>query len=199
MSLRRPVRESAAQPGFPERSQVGGGELGAADVVAPVVDERESAEQRLDGGQAGSLVHVAGREQLAQGRDGREIAELALVAGHAPEQRVPHVPVRVNEARQHDGAASVDHLSAGGLEVGADGNDRACLDVHVAAGDVPDRRVHRHHVGAANDELATRRQLARRRLGALALDGSGDPRRADRAHRRGAAQKGPSAHPGLHG
>jgi hypothetical protein len=161
MRLWRPIREATAQPGFPQRFQVGGGKLGAADVVAPVVDEREPAEQRLYGGQAGSLVHVVGREQLAQGRHGREVAELPLVARHAPEQRIPHVPVGVDEARQHDHIAPVDRLRAACLEAGANGDDGAVLHVHVGARHVAEGRVHRHHEGIADDDLAALRKAGR--------------------------------------
>ena len=173
--LRRAVGEAAADAGFPERAQVGVGEFGPADVVAPVVHEGDAAVQRLRGGEPGALVHVLGEIDLAEGGRSREVAVLALVARHAAQERVPHVPMRLDEARQHDHASAFYHLRAARRNVAADRDDCAAPYVHVGLGQVAGRGVHGHHVGVADHEFAPLGQLAR--LAAAAHE----PRAAARA------------------
>ena len=107
------VGEARAQAGFAQGPQVRLGEFGAADVVAPVVDEGDAGIDRLGRGQPGALVHVVGLVKPAERCGGAEIAVLRLVAGHAAQQRVPHVPVGLDEARQHDHALALDHRAPG--------------------------------------------------------------------------------------
>ena len=60
------------------------------------------------------------------------------------------MPRRVDDARSRRG------------DLRRDRDDRAVAHVHVAAREIADRRVHRQHGGAADDELAARRQRFRR-------------------------------------
>jgi hypothetical protein len=69
-------------------------------------------------------------------------------------QRGPHVPVRVDEARQHDGASPVDRRSPG-TQVRPDVDDCAVSYMNIGIGQISDVVVHAQHVSPANDELAT--------------------------------------------
>ena len=73
--------------------------------------------------------------------------------------------MRIDEARDADHPGAVDDLSRGRLDPLGDGDDRAVADMHVAAGEVGHGRIHGEHGGAADDELAARRQRRARRCG----------------------------------
>ncbi len=147
-------RESAAQPGLGERPQIGIGMLGAADIVTPVMHEGDAAVERFGRGQARAVIHVARQERLAQGRGGGKIAARGLVAGHAAQQRVPHMPMGLDQAGQRDHVPAVDHHRIRRGEAAADRDDRAVAQQDVAVGEVAERRIHGHHIGFADQQVA---------------------------------------------
>ena len=109
---RRAVREPRANTDFGKRAQRGFRVLGRADVVAPVVHERDARVHGLGRREPPGRVHVIGRVERADGARRRKVAVLLPVAGEAAQQRGPHVPVRFDEARQHEHAGAVDDFGA---------------------------------------------------------------------------------------
>ncbi len=79
----------------------------------------------LSGGWARTLVHVIRGHHRPEARDRREVAVRLLVAREAAEQCVPHMPVGLDESRQHDHVGGVDDLRIGSIHIGADRDDRA--------------------------------------------------------------------------
>ncbi len=67
-----------------------------------------------------------------------------------------------DKSGQGDHAFATDRGSGRRVERLSDGNDAAILYVDVAAGNVAECRVHRHHIGAADDEFSARRQRSDR-------------------------------------
>ena len=61
----------------------------------------------------------------------------------------------LDEARAGDHGAGVDHLRARGVQVRADGDDRAVAHVDVAVRQIADRRVHAQHEGVADEVFAS--------------------------------------------
>ncbi len=163
----------------------------AAHVVAPRVHERHAGIDRLGGGEPRALEDVVRRHLLAEARDGREITLFRLVARETAIERVPHVPVGLDQARHDDHAVAVDLLPAA-LDVLADRDDLAVLHVHGAARDVAERGVHGHDVRVDDGELAARRQSARSAFTAARLRHQRrgeEAARPGRAERRGAADE----------
>ena len=101
-----------------------------------------------------------------------------------------HMPVGLDQPRQHDRALALDRVRARRLQVLADRGDQAVLDVHVAADDVAGAGFHRHDVGVADDEIAARGSRA-------GCGGAGTwrgrPGNAKRAERGSQAQHGAAA------
>ena len=160
VALLWPVGEARAEPGLLQRAQIGPRVVGAPDIVAPVVHEGDAGIDRLGGGEPRALVDVVRRAQFAEQQRGAEIAVVGLLARHAAEQRVPHVPVRLDQARQHDHAAAVDGPRARRVEVLSDRDDDAVAHVNVAILDVA-VLLHRHHIGFADDDVAACREFRR--------------------------------------
>ena len=131
----------------------------AARIVAPRVHEGRPGIDRLGGRQTRALEDIIRGHLRAEARDRWEVTLFRLVARETAKQRVPHVPVGFDQARHDDHAAAVDLLAAA-CDVLADGHDRAVAHMHRAARDVAER-VHRHHIGVGNGELAARRQGGR--------------------------------------
>src|SRR2546422_8170105 len=77
--IRRPPRSTLFPYTTLFRSQARGGELGTANVVAPVVDEGESAVERFDRRQACALVHVVWREHRSEEHTSELQSRLHLV------------------------------------------------------------------------------------------------------------------------
>ena len=124
-------RPAAAQAGVVDGAQVGLGMCAASDVVAPRMNAGDAGVQRLDRREPRARIHVLRAHRAGEARDCREETVLALVAGHAAEQRVPHMPVRIDEAGHHDSALRVDHRRARCRHIRADRHDRAiftCTD-----------------------------------------------------------------------
>ena len=173
-----------------ERADIRLGMRRAAHVVAPGMHEGHAGIDRLRGGEPGALKDVAWGHLRPEPRHGREIAVLRPVAGEAAEQRVPHVPVGIDEARHHDHAGAVDPQPAS-RHIAADRDDRAVAHMHRAAGDVAEPGVHRHHIGIGDGELAARRQLRR---GAASRLGQRRQRHRDHSRDRSRAERGDPAH-----
>ncbi len=152
----RPIGPARAQARFLERANVRHGVVVAADIVALVVHRRGPRVDRLGRGQPSAVVHVFGAHHLAIRRGHREVSLFGLITGHGAEKRGPHVPVRVDQAGQHNHSARVENRGAGGFQVFPHGGNFAALDVHVAAGNVAERRVHRQYVAIADQELSPR-------------------------------------------
>ena len=70
----------------------------------------------------------------------------------------------IDEARHADHAVAGDHLRLRGIDLGGDRDNGTVAHVHVTARKIGNLGVHREHVGAADDEFATRRQLRDRAL-----------------------------------
>jgi hypothetical protein len=168
-----------------ERAHVGFGVRGAAHVVAPGMNVGGAGIDRLRRREPGPLEHVVRGHLRAEPGDGREIALLRLVAGEAAVERVPHVPVGVDEAGHDDHAGAVDPQAAAG-DVLADRDDVAVAHMDRPAGDVAERRVHGHHIGVGDGELAPRRE----RTAAARLS---DQRRGPQRGRTGRAEGGNAA------
>jgi hypothetical protein len=155
------LRPTAGMPGadadLRERAHVGFGMRGAAHVVAPGMNVGGAGIDRLGCGEPGALEHVVRGHLRAEPRDGREIALLRLVTGETAIERVPHVPVGLDEAGHDDHAVAVDPQAAAG-DVLADRDDVAVAHMDGPAGDVAERRVHGHHIGVGDGELTARRQ-----------------------------------------
>ena len=89
-------------------------------------------------------------------------AELALhdvaivlqraVRQHVAQEALPHVPVRIDEARHHDRVRSVDDLGIGRADVRPHRRDLAALDQHVGLLEVADRAVEREHAAALDQD-----------------------------------------------
>ena len=159
-ALRPAAGMAGADADLGERADVGLGMAGAAHVVTPGVNEGHPGIDRLRGGEPRALKDVVSVHLLAEARDGREVAFLRLVAGEAAKERVPHVPMGLDQARHDDHAGAVDPLPAA-LHVLADRDDLAVPDVDRPARDIAKRAVHGHHKGITDSELAARRQLRR--------------------------------------
>jgi hypothetical protein len=146
---------------------------------------------RFGGGKPGALEHVAGLVFDAEQSRGAEIAEFRLLARHAAQKRVPHMPVGFDQPGQYDRSAAVDHLGARCANALADGHDDSVLHMHIATGDVTEREIHCHDVGAADDEIPACGKSAAPRVRRFLARGAGFARRkrADRCKGRGAAQK----------
>jgi len=89
--------------------------------------------------------------------------------------------VRLDEARQHDHPAAFYHLRTAGLNVAADRDDRALAHVHVCVGQVAHARIHGHHVGVADKDLAALGKLSGRAARACAREicAPGESKRAE--------------------
>jgi hypothetical protein len=98
------------------------------------------------------------------------VVEQQPVGEEAAQRRLELVVVRVDEPGHHDASARVDDLRAGSAQVAAHRRDPLALDEHVGFGEVPDLRVHRHDVAAANQVAPARpAAIARRVVVALRL------------------------------
>ncbi len=157
-TLRPTAGMAGANTDLGERADVRLGVGRAAHVVAPGMHEGHSGIDRLRGRKPRALKDVIRSHLLAETRDGREIAFLRLVAGEAAVERVPHMPMGLDQAGHDDHARAVDLLPAA-LHILADRDDLAVAHVDRAAGDIAERAVHRHHMGIGDGEFAARRQL----------------------------------------
>ena len=112
MALRRAVGETRADAGLPQRPHDRARRYSrlrmlwhqSCTMVMPELIASAAA-SRVPWYMSSGVVIPAPRA-----RDGAEIAVLRLVARHAAQQRVPHVPVGLDQARQHDHAGAVDGL-----------------------------------------------------------------------------------------
>ena len=84
-----------------------------------------------------------------------EVVHIAVADQAASEAR-PQVKMRFDEPRQSDHVCPVDHFHSRRREVRADGNDQAVSDVHIAARQVANFRVHAHDVSVADNKLRAR-------------------------------------------
>ncbi len=138
-----------ANTGHRQRVDIGLGMGEAAHIVAPGVHERHSGVDRLRRREPRALKNVVRVHLLAEARDRREIAVFGLVAGETAKQRVPHVPMGLDQPGHDDHAGAVD-LRPAALHVLADRDDLAVPDVHRTAGNIAQRAIHRHHIGVGD-------------------------------------------------
>ena len=75
------------------------------------------------------------------------------VMGHATPDRVPHVPVHVDETRHRGSVLRVDDLRIISLDAGSDRSNRPVLDVDVTERQIPNPRIHADHLRAAEKKL----------------------------------------------
>ena len=164
-ALRGAVGEAAADAGVAHGGKLAVGVVRRADIVRPVVHRRAAGTQRLGGAEDDGAVAVLRRHELTQAVAHRKVAELVDIgADERPEQAGPEMPVGVDEARHADHAAAFDDLRLRRIDLGRDRDDRTVAHMHVAGREIVDLRVHGQHGGAADDELATRRQRRGRPL-----------------------------------
>ncbi len=122
--------------------------------MIPVVDRGNSRLQGLGECKPGRAIEVdrpvIGRQPALDG----EIVAARPIADQAAHEAIPQVPMRVDESRQQHHAVAGNHFGALGRNIVANGDDLAITDVHVGARLVAERRVHGHHIRAANDDVA---------------------------------------------
>ena len=197
-ALRGAVGEAAADAGVAHGGKLAVGVIRRADVMRPVVHRCAAGAQRLGGAEDDGAVAVLRRHELAQAVAHREIAELVDVGpDERPEQAGPEMPMGVDEARHADHAAAFDDLRLRRVDLRRDRDDRAVAHMHVAGREIVDLGVHGQHGGAADHELAARRQRCagafcgprRRRLREQSMR-----RSKQRTQRGGALEDRPPAH-----
>jgi len=126
-----------------------------------VVHGGDARQQAFGNAEPHADIGVLRRAKTADAQAGREVTLLGIVGtDDQPQRGAPQMPMRVDEARHYDHVAAVDHLRIGSIDVGADGDDCAVADMHIAAGQVAEVCVHRQDVAAAHNEFAARRQRA---------------------------------------
>ena len=123
------------------------GVVGRPQAVRPVHAGGHARVDRLDGREQVARVHVLRAEDLAPGQvvvD--EVLGEGPVGAVAAHRRLPHVPVGVDHARQHDAAGGIDLRGAvGHLEARSHRGDPLAADQHVGVGEDRVRVVHRQH------------------------------------------------------
>src|SRR5277367_5407986 len=92
-ALRGAVGETRAQPRFAQGLEVGIGVAWTTDVMTPIMDVSDAVIDSLGAGEPRALIHIVREEFLTEHCCRSEIAKFRLVPRHAPEQRVPHVPM----------------------------------------------------------------------------------------------------------
>ena len=136
--------EHRAQPRVEQCGDRGVTVLRGVHVVRPVEQRGDSAVQRLHRVDEVAGVGVFGREESAQPemQSGHVLPERP-VGRDAAQERLPGVPVRVDEPGHDHRAGAVDDLRVDVAEVGADRLDRVAGHEDVGAGEVTERVVHR--------------------------------------------------------
>ena len=133
-------------PASCEALDPGVGMIGRVVDVRPVDERGDAGVDALERPGQVAGVDVLGAVQRREAVEHlHEVVVERGVGGAVADRRLPRVPVRVDEAGDHDVTRDVDHLGVGG-EVLPHLNDRVALDQDVAARDVPELRVHREHV-----------------------------------------------------
>ena len=98
-------------------------------------------------------MHVLGPVDRREGvQDLDEVVIEGGVGRAAADRGLPGVPMGIDEARDDDAVARVDHLGIG-ADVRLDGDDLVVLDEHVR-GEVPDLGIHAHDRPPANQRLS---------------------------------------------
>ena len=93
--------------------------------------------------------------------------------GNRASDRGPGLMVmRVDETGHHDTAARIDHVDIAGVQVRTDRENLLAVDQYVAADEIGDRRVHRHHRTAA-DQIAPAGPAAVARRAIIVMRGRG--------------------------
>ncbi len=129
------VEEVAANPRLLQTAQVGVCVFGGLKVVRPVADRGDPGVQRLQGAPKRAGVDILRR---VPGRDAakyrRVVAGTGHLRGEAADRPLPHMPVGIDQSRDHQAALSVDHFRSRfrRREVGTDLDDDAVADQHVA-------------------------------------------------------------------
>lgn len=101
---------------------------------------------------------------MARAWCGSEIGDLRRLADEAPEQRRPHVLMRVDETGHGDEARSVD-VRPTACELRAHSGNPPVAHMDVRAAQIADGRIHGEHDGVADGEFASRRKPGRLREG----------------------------------
>src|SRR4030095_8654806 len=111
------------------------------------------------------------------------------------QRRFELVVMRVDEARNHDLAARVDHRGPGSLQLGVDGNNLLALDQDGGLREITHSRVHGQNGAPANDVTAGGLTGARRRCGGLRIGSARSEwppsSRGDTGRRRGLQEGAP--------
>jgi hypothetical protein len=129
---------------------------GRLEIVSPIADRRDPGIERLQGAPQGTGVDVL--RGMARGdsvQDGRVIARAGHLRSEPTDSALPHVPVSVNQAGDHEAAPSVDHLRVRcrRSEMGADFGDDTVTDKHVAVDEVTKTRLDSDNVTTFNKDL----------------------------------------------
>lgn len=89
-------------------------------------------------------VIVFGRKEFGK-QVAREVS--GCVVRHSFEDRIPHVPVHIDEPREDNGVRGIDDCRACRcFDAVAHCDDDAVVDEHITDGEVCDSGVHRHDV-----------------------------------------------------
>ena len=80
---------------------------------------------------------------------------------HVAQEALPHVPVRIDEARHDDDIRGIDHLRVGRADVRPHRRDLLALDQHVGLLEIADRAVEREHETALEQDRPAGRGIGR--------------------------------------
>jgi hypothetical protein len=84
---------------------------GRSEIVSPIADGRDPGIERLQGAPQGAGVDVVrGMTRRDAPQHGRVVARAGHLRSEPTDSALPHVPVSVNQARDHETAPGVDHL-----------------------------------------------------------------------------------------
>ena len=140
-----------------QRVDGGLGVVGRLQAVRPVDRRRDAGVERLDRRQQVARVDVLGTEALAVFQVvPDEVLRERPVGAVAAHGGLPHVPVGVDHAGQHDAARGVDlDRAVGHRQLRADGLDPLADDEDVGRGEDRVAGVHREHGPAPEDQRPT--------------------------------------------
>ena len=134
------------------------GVLGRVRDVRPVEQRRDPGVERLE--RAGVVPDVDVLGPVVEPDLAEHVVEVGVERAareHAAHRRLPRVPVRVDEARQHELPGRVDLLGIADVELRADLDDLPVLDQDVGVRDLADLRIHRHDKTASDDQTLAHR------------------------------------------
>ena len=136
------VEESGADAALLECGDTSICVFGCRIVVRPVDQRRDAMVELVERAGQGGDVDVVGDEHRRQpGMHVAEIFQQGPVGRDRAQGGLPGMHVGVDQARQHEVAATVDCRRIRSFEIGTNGSDARALDQHVAPGQHAERTV----------------------------------------------------------